>query len=100
MYRSECEAHENKFHRYPLLVGWPRTQDSAGPNRAYRQGFHIDGMPRKKITLEDLDARLRQLKLLSVAELRHYGITDEEIQKILTGEKLPEPKADGRSKGN
>ena len=57
-------------------------------------------MPCKKLTLANLDARLRQHKLSSVAELRHYGITDEEIQKILTGEKLPEPKADGRSKGN
>ena len=57
-------------------------------------------MPCKKLTLANLDARLRQHKLSSVAELRHYGITDEEIQKILTGEKLPEPKADGGSKGN
>jgi hypothetical protein len=82
------------------LVRWPRKQDSARPNCAYRYGFHIDGMPRKKLTLADLDARLRQHKLPSVAELRRHGVTDEEIQKILTGEKLPEPKADGRSNGN
>jgi len=56
-------------------------------------------MPRKKLTLADLDARLRQHKLPSVAELRRHGVTDEEIQRILTGEKLPEPKADGRSNG-
>ena len=57
-------------------------------------------MPRKKLALRELDAKLRQHKLPSVAELRHYGITNEEIQNILTGEKLPEPKADGRSNGN
>jgi len=57
-------------------------------------------MPRKKLALRDLDAKLRLHKLPSVAELRHYGITNEEIQNILTGEKLPEPKADGRSNGN
>jgi hypothetical protein len=57
-------------------------------------------MPRKKLTLDELDARLRQHKLPSVAELRRHGITDEEIQKILTGEQLPEPKPDGASNGN
>jgi hypothetical protein len=35
-----------------------------------------------------------------LAELRRHGVTDEEIQIILTGEKLPESKADGRSNGN
>jgi len=57
-------------------------------------------MPRNKLTLEGLDARLRQHKLPSVAELRRHGITDEEIQKILTGEKLPEPKERSRSNGS
>jgi len=57
-------------------------------------------MPRKKLTLEDLDAKLRQHQLPSVAELRRHGVTDEEIQRILTGEKLPEPEADGRSNSN
>ena len=56
-------------------------------------------MPRKKLALRDLDAKLRLHKLPSVAELRRHGVTDEEIQRILTGEKLPEPKADGRSNG-
>jgi len=97
---SEREVHWNKFRRYPLLTSRPRAQDSAGPNRVYRQGFHIDGMPRKKLTLEDLDAKLRQHQLPSVAELRRHGVTDEEIQRILTGEKLPEPEADGRSNSN
>jgi hypothetical protein len=54
-------------------------------------------MPWRKLTLEELDAKLKALGYVSLAELRRRGVTDEEIGEILTGEKLPEPKQDRKS---
>jgi hypothetical protein len=48
---------------------------------------------------EELDAKLQALGYMGLAELRRQGVTDDEIQKILTGEKLPEPKGGRKSNG-
>jgi hypothetical protein len=48
-------------------------------------------MPWRKLTLEELDAKLKALGYMGLAQLRAQGVTDEEIGNILTGEKLPQP---------
>jgi hypothetical protein len=57
-------------------------------------------MPWRKLTLEELDAKLKALGFAGLAELRRRGVTDEEIGQILTGENLPEPKPGPKSNGD
>ena len=57
-------------------------------------------MPWKKLTLEELDAKLKALGYMGLAQLRAQGVTDGEIGKILTGEKLLQPKREGKSNGD
>ena len=56
-------------------------------------------MPWRKLTLEELDAKLKALGYMGLAELRRRGVTDEEIGQILTGEKLPPPAPPRKSDG-
>jgi hypothetical protein len=57
---------------------------------AYCQACHIRDMPWRKLTREELDAKLRALGYKSLAELRQGGATDEDIEKILSGA-APQP---------
>jgi hypothetical protein len=42
-------------------------------------------MPWRKLTREELDAKLKALGYKSLAELRQGGATDEDIEKLLNG---------------
>lgn len=45
-------------------------------------------MPWRKLTREELDAKLQALGYKNLTELRQGGATDEDIEKILSGTRL------------
>jgi hypothetical protein len=53
-------------------------------------------MPWRKLTREELDAKLQALGYKNLTELRQGGATDEDIEKILSGTRpKPDPKETG-----
>lgn len=59
------------------------------------RAWHIGAMPWRKLTHEELDAKLAALGYVSLAELRRRGATVEDIEKVLSGAK---PQSDKRLK--